>query len=822
MTERTFKILETRLKQGLKIWQYGRLSIPKGMQDASAADRSGELLSRARTFIDEQKIAGILIDMGFPLAVKSTKVLDADREIVLGLTSEGEEVRASPNPLQEDNLAYISPKLLVPDLKTAQTQEPAWMATPAVPEAQVVTPPAPSAEATPSSAVAPPTDLSAYVPPLDVATLAGQQTVPSPVPPAAPSADPSADVPPLDVSTRAAQSASPPAARPTPSDDAVAPTEITVAPPEPIVVTVPRRTDTYAVHTSRDPHRDQARRISIAEALLQLDYGRVEAHEIMDPKLDQKLLSTGRITTAQALQAQALTRGMEYVDVKVRPPTASVANLLDQHTCTTQRVFPYDLDHNDTFIVVTDTPNRELLIRTAVAERSGKPRVEVRVVDTPVLDGLIREQYTSGTVLRELHEDLATDAAIPEASLDDANNAVTRFVRETILEGVNKNASDIHIEPMSNGLQVRLRIDGKLIPNFQAPIARSGMGNIVRVVKLMANMDVGNNRVPQDSRLVLNIATRVINLRVSSMPQNDGNEKLVLRILKDASDIPEVEKLGMNPYTLERFLQIIRKPEGLVLVTGPTGSGKSFTLLSTLKRIAKPDRNTQTLEDPIEYRLAGVNQSQINEATGYTFEAGLRSAMRQDPDILLLGEIRDATTAKISLSMANTGHQVLSTLHTITAASAVQRLRDLGVPNYNITPSLQGVMAQRLVRKICPHCSEVAPLPDRVVRILADAPVRVPNDKYRTVNPEGCQHCFKGRQGRLPIHELLVVTDTLRDRINEGAPTRELEMIARKEGMLTLAQDGYLKVAEGLIALEDLEEALNEVAEESSVNPEAV
>ncbi|MFC5849184.1 GspE/PulE family protein [Deinococcus petrolearius] len=816
MTERNFKILETRLKQGLKIWQYGRLSIPKGMQDASAADRSGELLSRARTFIDEQKIAGILIDMGFPLAVKSTKILDADREIVQGLTSEGEEVRASPNPLQEDNLAYISPKLLVPDLKPAQTQEPAWMATPAVPETQVTPPPAPSAEATPSPAVTSPTDLSDYVPPLDVATLVGQ-TAPAPVIPADPSADAS-----LNVSPPAAQTVSPPAARPTPPIDAAAPTETVVTPPEPIVVTVPRRTDTYAVHTNRDPHRDQTRRISIAEALLQLDYGRVEAHEIMDPKLDHKLLSSGRITTAQALQAQALTRGMEYVDVKVRPPTASVANLLDQHTCTAQRVFPYDLDHNDTFIVVTDTPNRELLIRTAVAERSGKPRVEVRVVDTPVLDALIREQYTSGTVLRELHEDLATDAAIPEASLDDANNAVTRFVRETILEGVNKNASDIHIEPMSNGLQVRYRIDGKLIPNFQAPIARSGMGNIVRVVKLMANMDVGNNRVPQDSRLVLNIATRVINLRVSSMPQNDGNEKLVLRILKDASDIPEVEKLGMNPYTLERFLQIIRKPEGLVLVTGPTGSGKSFTLLSTLKRIAKPDRNTQTLEDPIEYRLPGVNQSQINEATGYTFEAGLRSAMRQDPDILLLGEIRDATTAKISLSMANTGHQVLSTLHTITAASAVQRLRDLGVPNYNITPSLQGVMAQRLVRKVCPHCSEAATLPERVVRILADAPVRVPQDKYRTVNPEGCQHCLKGRQGRLPIHELLVVTDTLRDRINEGAPTRELEMIARKEGMLTLAQDGYLKVAEGLIALEDLEEALNEVAEEVSVNPEAV
>ncbi|KQR17918.1 ATPase, T2SS/T4P/T4SS family [Deinococcus sp. Leaf326] len=807
MSDNQLKTLETRLKQGLslQVWHYGRLSLPKGMHDASEADRSHELLRRARSFIDEQKIAGILIDMGFPLAVKSIKTLDPEREIVLGLTSEGEEVRASTNPLQEADLAYISPKLLIPDPKPTQTKEPVWMP-PAPQEPAVVTPVAAEpagAEATPVPPVVAVSDPIAYVPPVDVAKLASQA---APLPAAAPLQPAAVPAPPV---AEALPAPIPPVAEP-------------VIAPEPIVVTLPESKDTYAVHTSRDSHRDQPRRISIADALIQLGYGRVEAHEIMDPKLDQKLLSTGRITTAQSLQAQAVARGMEYVDIKVRPPAASVASLLDQHTCTTQRVFPYDIDRNDVFVVVTDTPNRELLIRTAVAERSGKPKVEIRVVDTPVLDQLIREQYTSGTVLRELHEDLATDTAIPEATLDDANNAVTRFVRETILEGVNKNASDIHIEPMINGLQVRLRIDGKLTANFQSPIARSGMGNIVRVVKLMAGMDVGNNRVPQDSRLVLHVAGRTINLRVSSMPQTDGNEKLVLRILKDASDIPEVENLGLNPYTLDRFLQIIRKPEGLVLVTGPTGSGKSFTLLSTLKRIAKPDRNTQTLEDPIEYRLPGVNQSQINEATGYTFEAGLRSAMRQDPDILLLGEIRDAVTARISLSMANTGHQVLSTLHTITAASAVQRLRDLGVPNYNITPSLQGVMAQRLVRKMCQHCSTAAPLPERVARILADSPVRAPKDRYRTVNSEGCQHCIKGRQGRLPIHELLVVTDTLRDRINEGAPTRELEMIARQEGMLTLAQDGYLKVAEGLIAVEDLEEALNEVAEETSSDPEAV
>lgn len=763
----------------------GRLTLGRELDQASVLERNHALLEKARTFLAEPRIEAILAAYGLPRATAALRILDRERQIVEARNDQGEIVRASPYPFLEPGLAFIA----IRDMPVMSSHRPET----AAPAPQTPAPQAP---------------LPHHLPPqmMPGAVTAAEQPRPTPIQAASPI--------PASVPT---------APQPAPVSSPTAPHlgwQVAGVPPQavtqpaPHTAGLPSSTAVPAVMgPSGMPGGTRPRRRTVAEALIELGYGNVQAEEMTDPKIDQTLIRKGRLTMEQAAQAQALSRNLKYVDILLDPPNQSVSHLLDENTCRSERVFPYDMTPDQTFVVLTDVPAKEAFVRTKVAERSGQRRVEVRITATPALDQLLREHFASATAFNDLKQELqASSATVADASLSGSDNPVNRFVTDVILDGVQRGASDIHFEPMRDGLQVRFRIDGALRPAIRETIAPGGMANVIRVVKLMAKMDVGNNRVPQDNRIALTVGGRTLNMRVSSMPQTEGNEKLVLRVLKDASDIPSIDNLGMLPETLRRFKEIIRKPEGLFLVTGPTGSGKSFTLYSALKTAATPERNTQTLEDPIEYQLPGLNQAQINPEAGYTFAAGLRAAMRQDPDLLLLGEIRDGETANISFSMANTGHQVLSTLHTTSAAASIQRLRDLGVKDYNISPSLQGVMAQRLVRKLCPHCSVPAALPERVRRTLMQAGVSFDQDKYREANPQGCVRCEHGRKGRMPIHELLLVSPVIRELINAGAPTSQLEAAAVKEGMLSLMLDGYIKVASGLLGLADLEAALNEIA----------
>jgi len=548
--------------------------------------------------------------------------------------------------------------------------------------------------------------------------------------------------------------------------------------------------------------------MSIAEALLSLGYGDVQTSEMTDPRLEQTLLKHGRINEEQAFRALAVTRGMQFRDVDSDPPRPEIVHLLDEHSCTTYRAFPYTLEDGK-FFVLTDNPQREMIIRTSVAERSGQQHVELLLTTTTVLDRLIRETYTSHTTLRDLtHEIERHNMAVNEVDLDADDNAVKRYVRDAIATGVSRGASDVHFEPTEAGLRVRYRIDKRLRLATTEPVNKSGMGNIIRVLKLMANMDVGNNRDPHDNRIILKIGTRRINLRASSMPQSDGHEKIVLRILKEAHEIPEIEALDMHPRTLARFQHMISQPDRMVLVTGPTGSGKSFTLYSALKRIAGEGINVQTLEDPIEYQIPGINQSQINDDAGYTFEKALRTALRQDPDVILVGEIRDKNTAMVSVAAANTGHLLLTTMHTNDAPSAIQRLRNIGIEEYNISAAVRGVLAQRLVPRVCPHCSVPGPLPERAKAALRAA--KLPDTgSVKQANPQGCSRCENGRKGLIPIHELLAVDSHIRELIDAEASVDALREAALNRGMLDLLTDGYAKAAEGLIDVADLESVVN-------------
>lgn len=806
----------------------GRLALGEKFKDATNLEKQEALLEKARTVFPESKIEEILKEYGVPRVYEAVSVVDIKRQIVRAKDAHGELVLASPNPFAQEGVYFISQADAIPPSKPVEAKEPVWEVSARRREQEIGQAPQTDGQVSQThqpEAVQPGDAPNPVVPASAHSTRVMLDEVPIPPAPVQSTSHTSSeegeaaiDYAALAQQTTESQTNSPLRVSPPPAPVAIQTPEPRLAAAKEAamvhVIEMPEQETVYKVPARTEANNRPEKRRTIAQALMELGFGNVQAEEMIDPKLDQNLLRKGRITLEEAAQAQALSRNLTYVDVTLDPPNPSVTHLLDENTCRSERVFPYDMQ-DGTFVVLTDMPAREAVIRTKVVERSGQRQVSVRITSPPLLDKLIREQYTSATALQELHEELeASSAAIPEVSLGSNENAVNRFVTEIILDAAQRGASDIHFEPMKDGLQVRLRIDGRLRPAMKESIATSGMANVVRVVKLMARMDVGNNRTPQDNRISLKVGDRRLNMRVNSMPQTGGHEKIVLRILKDAGDIPDIDQLGMVPETLKRFKDIIRKPEGLFLVTGPTGSGKSFTLYSALKTAATPERNAQTLEDPIEYEIPGLNQSQVNAETGYTFAAGLRAAMRQDPDLLLLGEIRDGETANISLSMANTGHQVFSTLHTISASAAVQRLRDLGAQNYNISPSLQGVMAQRLVRKLCPHCSVPEPLPERVSRTLTKANVLFPDNQYRVPNPSGCPRCENGRKGRMPIHELLVVSPAIRELINTGASVSEIERVAVKEGMLSLMLDGYVKVASGQLAISDLESALNEIAAE--------
>ncbi|KMY68883.1 hypothetical protein AAU61_04720 [Desulfocarbo indianensis] len=386
-------------------------------------------------------------------------------------------------------------------------------------------------------------------------------------------------------------------------------------------------------------------------------------------------------------------------------------------------------------------------------------------------------------------------------SLDELSSEapVIRLLNFLVDRAVSLGASDIHVEPQENHLRVRYRIDGvlhereRLDKNFHAPLTSR--------VKIMAQLNIAERRLPQDGRINLKVGGRNLDLRVSTLPTTYG-ESVVLRLLYRDTLSWELSGVGVSPVQLKRILELIARPHGLILVTGPTGSGKTTTLYCALKQINSPDAKTITIEDPVEYRLAGVNQIQVNAAIGLTFASGLRSILRQDPDIILVGEIRDAETAGIAIHSALTGHMVFSTLHTNDAPGAVTRLQDMGVDSYLISSALTTVMAQRLVRKLCPQCRKPAKVDHD---ILARHGIQAEPGQYTIYAGGGCDECGqRGYQGRIGIFEMMEITDAVRELINQQSDTESLRQLALKQGMRTLRQDGWLKVQAGVTSLEEV------------------
>lgn len=386
-----------------------------------------------------------------------------------------------------------------------------------------------------------------------------------------------------------------------------------------------------------------------------------------------------------------------------------------------------------------------------------------------------------------------------EDLLDNSDRSpVIKLVNMILFEAAKVDASDIHIQPYENELVVRFRIDGVLFDSFNVP--KSVQEEVISRVKVLGKMNIAEKRLPQDGRATVQAGDRMIDLRIASLPANHG-ERVVIRLLDKGARLLTLTEIGMDDHTLSVFRELIHVEHGLILVTGPTGSGKTTTLYGALQEINTTDRNVITLEDPIEYQMEGISQSQINETKGMTFAKGLRNVLRQDPDIIMVGEIRDHETAVMAIQSALTGHLVFSTLHTNDAASAVTRLLDLGIEPYLASSSLIAVMAQRLVRCVCKKCGKESQISEKHLKSLGCGR----NQVDAIVSGAGCDSCREtGYRGRKGLFELLVVNDNIRNAIQDRESARRIRDVACDSGMSLLRQDGLRKIANGITSVDEV------------------
>lgn len=471
---------------------------------------------------------------------------------------------------------------------------------------------------------------------------------------------------------------------------------------------------------------------------------------------------------------------------------------------TTMSVAASDPDDIETFTFLKKTTGLEILVHVttptmiheALKQYHSSLKAEFEALTKVETD--VKEKDDSSK-LKELAEDLP----------------IIRIV-DTLLEyAIFEGASDIHIEPSEREVVVRYRVDGILHDVMTLP--KQTQAGIVARIKILSNLKLDEHRVPQDGRFKLSTPEYKISFRVSVIPVFDG-EKIVMRLLNESSQILTLEQLGFQNEALEIIKRNIKKPHGMILVTGPTGSGKTTTLYTILNILNTPDVNITTIEDPIEYRMQRVNQSQVNPKIGYTFASGLRAFLRQDPNVIMVGEIRDTETAEIAVNAAMTGHLVLSTLHTNDAPTALPRLQDMNIPPFLIASTTNIIVAQRLVRKVCQACKSTYKLDKKQVQVLGEqfdlTSIQNSLGKGATKNfyenlvltkGQGCKSCNQsGYKGRLGIYEVLEMTPTISDLVIKKASSEEIKALAAKEGMITMLQDGFLKIQSGMTTLEEV------------------
>jgi len=523
-----------------------------------------------------------------------------------------------------------------------------------------------------------------------------------------------------------------------------------------------------------------------------------------DQALPALLMKLGIVSERDVAESLAEVSGLALVAATDYPEASPLPETVATRFLKENRMVGLSATDEAFEVAVADPMAQSLLDALALAcekpilPKVGLPSEIERAIDQQLGAG----QSLMGQLEDNFGGDDEIDAADVEHLKDLASEApVIRMVNLIMQRAVESRASDIHVEPFEQRLKVRFRVDG-VLKEVEAPPVRSTAAVISRI-KIMAKLNIAERRLPQDGRIKLQVQGRELDLRVSTVPTMYG-ESVVIRLLHKESIKFDFESLGFDGAGLKRFLDVLTMPHGIILITGPTGSGKSTTLYTALHQINTPERKIITVEDPVEYQLEGVNQIQTKPQIGLTFASALRSIVRQDPDVIMIGEMRDLETARIAVQSALTGHLVLSTLHTNDAAGGVTRLLDMGLEDYLITSTVNGILGQRLVRRLCPHCRETYPaLSEMVYELRLDR--YQPDGDVLLSRPVGCEECDGvGYKGRLAITEFLVMTDDLRRLVMTHAQASQIEDLALKEGMHTMYEDGMRKAVAGMTTIEEV------------------
>jgi len=542
----------------------------------------------------------------------------------------------------------------------------------------------------------------------------------------------------------------------------------------------------------------------------QLEQARVQANGHGDgARLIEVAIQMGFVSEEAALKALGTETGIDYIDLREAEVDLSLLKSFPQKLMHRQLLFPVSR-MNGQLVVATSNPF-DLYPLDEVSAATGlsvtpilASRIEISKlikkhlgVGSETVEGLLAQAAEDDAI--ELLSDIDADGSdVPEEAQE---ASVVRLVNEILIEAIESRASDVHIESQPSGIVIRYRIDGMLQAQPVPPEINRFQAAIISRMKIMARLNIAEKRLPQDGRMKLKAQGREIDIRVSVIPMIHG-EGLVMRILDKGSMTFDLRKIGMEEDTYKTYRELIDLPHGIILVTGPTGSGKTTTLYSSLIEINTPDVKIITTEDPVEYQLEGINQIQVHPKIGLTFGQSLRSILRHDPDIVLVGEIRDLETAENAIQASLTGHLVFSTLHTNDAASAYTRLVDMGVEPFLVASTVEGVMAQRLVRRLCPLCkTAIAPGPEDLPR---DFPRQMLNGKP-LYGPVGCRECRNlGYRGRMGIYELMVTTNEIRQLANDRVSSWKIAQAAAEQGMLSLRQDGWRKVLAGSTSVEEV------------------
>jgi len=521
------------------------------------------------------------------------------------------------------------------------------------------------------------------------------------------------------------------------------------------------------------------------------------------------LVKLGYCSAELVIKAKAKSQGLEYVKLDGIDIPPHVVQLVPESIAREHVVLPLAEENGAIKVVMSDPDDLETLDKLQfVLNRKIKVALATRDAIATAVGKFYTRADETAQMMQEVSEQAIefTDAAInfneigTEEAVDETSAPIIRLVQMIISEAVTNRASDIHIEPFEDRVRIRYRIDGVLSERDSIP--KRLLGAVLSRVKILAKIDIAERRRPQDGRIKVTAGEKELDLRVSVMPSSHG-QTVVMRLLDKDNIKVGLKQLGMNDDDLRQMNQLIRRPNGIVLVTGPTGSGKTTTLYAGLNELNRPDKKIITAEDPVEYYLPGINQVEVKHNIGLDFARIIRSMLRQAPNIILVGEMRDSETAEMGIQASLTGHLVFSTLHTNDAPSAITRMVDMGVPAYLVASSVIAILAQRLVRKICPKCTTLFSPPEAVIEAAGLSPELVAKAKFS--KGKGCSNCNRsGYRGRVGIYELMLMTSRIREMAFQGASSQQIRKVAVAQGMHTLFDDGIDKAIKGVTTLEEV------------------